>query len=64
MLLEDISEDGIFFVGRSYGEAPNIDPSIFVLAQQADLKIGDVAAVKIIDADDYELIGVSTDEHT
>ena len=64
VLLEDISEDGIFFVGRSYGEAPNIDPSIFVLAQQADLKIGDVAAVKIIDADDYELIGVSTDEHT
>lgn len=64
VLLEDISEDGLFFVGRSYGEAPNIDPSIFVLAQQADLKIGDVATVKIIDADDYELIGVSTDEYT
>ncbi|NLM19509.1 MAG: 30S ribosomal protein S12 methylthiotransferase RimO [Clostridiaceae bacterium] len=64
VLLEDISSDGLFFVGRSYGEAPGIDPSIYVLAQTADIKIGDIVNVKIIDADEYDLTGVSVYEFT
>ncbi|HHT24125.1 MAG TPA: 30S ribosomal protein S12 methylthiotransferase RimO [Clostridiaceae bacterium] len=64
VLLEDISSDGLFFVGRSYGEAPEIDPSIYVLAQTAEIKVGDIVNVKIIDADDYDLTGVSVHEFT
>ena len=64
VLLEDISTDGLFFVGRSYGEAPGIDPNIYVLAQAEDIKIGDIVDVKIIDADDYDLTGVSVHEFT
>ncbi len=62
VLLESISEDGLFFLGRSYGEAPGIDPSIHVLAQSENLQIGDRVKVKIIDADEYDLTGVSVDE--
>ncbi|HHU53535.1 MAG TPA: 30S ribosomal protein S12 methylthiotransferase RimO [Clostridiaceae bacterium] len=64
VLLEDISSDGLFYIGRSYGEAPGIDPSIYVLAQAADINIGDVIKVKIIDTDDYDLTGVSVHEFT
>lgn len=59
VLLEEISTDGLFFMGRSYQEAPAIDPSIYVLAQSDDLKIGDLVPVRIIDADEYDLTGVS-----
>lgn len=64
VLLEDVSSDGLFYVGRSYGEAPGIDPSIYVLAQTTDISIGDIVNVKIIDADDYDLTGVSVHEFT
>ncbi len=64
VLLEDISQDGLFFIGRSYGEAPGIDPAIYVLAQSDDLKIGDLVKVKIIDADEYDLTGVSVYEYS
>lgn len=64
VLLEDVSSDGLFFVGRSYGEAPGIDPNIYVLAQAEDIKTGDIVNVKIIDADYYDLTGVSVHEFT
>ena len=64
VMIEEISEDGIFFVGRSFGEAPGIDPSIYVLAQQANISLGDVISVKIIEADEYDLTGVSINEST
>lgn len=64
VLLEDISEDGLFFLGRSYGEAPNIDPYIHILAQQENLRIGDIIDVKIVDADEYDMTGVSVNEYS
>lgn len=62
VLIENISDDGLFFLGRSYGEAPGIDPVIHVLAQQDNIKIGDIVKVKIIDVDEYDLTGVSINE--
>lgn len=59
IVLDGISEDGMMFTGRSYGEAPDIDPSILVLAQSPDLKVGDWIQGRIIDANEYELTAVS-----
>lgn len=57
--IDSISEDGIFYVGRSYGEAPDVDPVIFVIAQEKELEIGESYMVKIVDSSDYELTGVT-----
>ncbi len=64
VLLESISQDGLFYEGRSYGETPGIDPSIHVLAQREGLKLGDIVPVKLIDADEYDMTGVTVDEFT
>ncbi len=64
VLLESISEDGLFFLGRSYAEAPAIDPAIHILAQSDHLQLGDLIKVRIVDADEYDLTGVSVDEST
>jgi len=55
--IESTSEDGVFYIGRSYGEAPEIDPSILVVAPKEPLEIGQVVSVRIVDASEYELIG-------
>ena len=57
--IDSISEDGIFYVGRSYGEAPEIDPLIYVVADKCELEIGKTYEVKIVDSSDYELTGVT-----
>ncbi len=57
VMIESISDDGIFYVGRSYGEAPEVDPVIFVIAKEAPLSIGEVCRVKIIDCTAYDLTG-------
>lgn len=62
VLLEGVDEHGILFQGRSYGEAPDIDPLIYVAASTPDLAIGSRPAVRIVEARPFELIGVSLDE--
>ena len=57
-----ISDDGIFYVGRSYGEAPEVDPVIYVASQKEELKIGEFVDVKIADcSDDYDMTAVTID---
>jgi ribosomal protein S12 methylthiotransferase len=63
VLFEGVHARGILFQGRSYGEAPDIDPLIFVAATRDDLAIGSRPAVRIVEARPYELIGVSVHEH-
>lgn len=63
VLLEGIRADGLAFTGRSYGEAPDIDPAIHVLAQTPDLKIGDFVPCRIVNADEYELTAVSVESN-
>lgn len=57
--LESVDERGIFFIGRSYGEAPEVDPVIFVAAADAGLEIGQTCPVRIVDAGEYDLTGVT-----
>lgn len=59
--IDSISEDGIFYRGRSYGEAPEDDPVIFVLVpdnEYKELEIGGRYKVRIVDSSDYDMTGV------
>ncbi|MCR5059551.1 MAG: 30S ribosomal protein S12 methylthiotransferase RimO [Saccharofermentans sp.] len=59
--IDSISEDGIFYKGRSYGEAPEDDPVIYVLVpdeEYGELEIGRRYPVKIVDSSDYDMTGV------
>ena len=64
VLIESVDPHGILFQGRSYGEAPEIDPLIKLAASSPDLAIGSRPAVRIIQAGPYELTGVSIDEYS
>ncbi|NMA66531.1 MAG: 30S ribosomal protein S12 methylthiotransferase RimO [Clostridiaceae bacterium] len=55
-IIEGVAEDGIFYIGRSYAEAPEIDPVIYLTSAEP-LEIGDIVPVKILCADGYDLIG-------
>ena len=57
-----VSDDGIFYIGRSYGESPEVDPVIYIASQQEELKIGDFVDVKIVDcSDDFDMTAVTID---
>ena len=57
--IDSISDDGIFYRGRSYGEAPEVDPEIFVASQTGELEIGKTYMVKLVDSSEYEITGVT-----
>lgn len=63
VIFEGIDDRGILFQGRSYGEAPEIDPIILVAATKPYLTVGSRTLVRIVDAGPYELIGESLDEY-
>lgn len=55
-----VSDDGIFYVGRSYGESPEVDPVIYVASSEEELNIGEFVDVKIVDcSDEYDLTAVT-----
>jgi len=57
-----VSDDGIFYIGRSYGESPEVDPVIYIASQAEELKIGDFVDVKIVDcSDDFDMTAVTID---
>jgi ribosomal protein S12 methylthiotransferase len=51
-------EDEIFYIGRGDGQAPEIDPPVYIISEDAPLIIGKNYNVKIVDVTDYEIIGV------
>ncbi|MCX7843386.1 MAG: 30S ribosomal protein S12 methylthiotransferase RimO [Clostridia bacterium] len=55
-LVESVAEDGIFYIGRTYAEAPEIDPVVYFTSKEP-LRNGEFVNVKILDADDYDLTG-------
>lgn len=58
--IDSVSDDGIFYIGRSYGEAPEVDPAIYVAStSEEELVIGNRYKVKIIDSSEYEMTGVT-----
>lgn len=56
VLVEGVSEDGIFYYGRSYAEAPDIDGTIYFTSGEP-LEIGKFTVVNILNAEQYDLIG-------
>ena len=61
VLVENVAEDGIFYFGRSQFEAPEIDNMIYFTSQWP-LKSGQMVDVKILNTDEYDLIGEVTYE--
>ncbi|MBP5780782.1 MAG: 30S ribosomal protein S12 methylthiotransferase RimO [Clostridia bacterium] len=59
VITEGVSEDGIFYYGRSYAEAPDSDGKIFFTSEEP-LKEGDIVEVKLLIAEDYDMTGSAT----
>ena len=53
VLIDDVSED--IAIGRSYADAPEIDGVVEVYSERK-LEVGDMVAVKVQDAKEYDLI--------
>jgi len=62
VLIESVSDDGIFYLGRTSGEAPEIDPLLHVAATSEPLAAGQLVRVRWVDASDYDLTGVTVDD--
>ena len=60
-IVEGIADDGIFYFGRTQFEAPEIDGIIYFTSPEP-LDIGTFVDVKILNAEDYDLIGEVTNE--
>ncbi len=60
-IVEGIADDGIFYFGRTQFEAPEIDGIIYFTSPEP-LNIGTFVDVKILNAEDYDLIGEVTNE--
>ena len=60
VLIDSVADDGIFYVGRSYAEAPEDDPVIYVAnSSDFDLEIGRSYDVKLVEVSDYDITGVT-----
>ena len=55
-MIEGVAEDGIFYVGRTYMEAPEIDPVIYC-ASPEKIDIGEIVKVRMLCADEYDMVG-------
>ncbi len=56
VIIDSVSEDGIFYVGRSYMEAPEEDGNVY-FAAKGEHSIGDVVNVKVLVAEEYDVTG-------
>ncbi|HPZ53383.1 MAG TPA: 30S ribosomal protein S12 methylthiotransferase RimO, partial [Clostridia bacterium] len=55
-IVEGVADDGIFYYGRTYAEAPEIDGYVYFTSPEP-LEFGEVVKVKILVADNYDLTG-------
>lgn len=62
-IVDGIADDGIFYYGRTYAEAPEIDGVIYFTSAE-ELSIGSFTNVKILNSEDYDLIGEVINEFT
>ncbi|MBP1587260.1 MAG: 30S ribosomal protein S12 methylthiotransferase RimO [Clostridia bacterium] len=61
VIVDGTAEDGIFYTGRSYMEAPEEDGLIYFAAKD-ELSPGDIVKVKILIAGEYDLTGEQVEE--
>ena len=60
VMIDGVADDGIFYIGRSYGEAPEDDPVIYVAnTGDLELSVGQFYDVSIVESSDYDLTGVT-----
>ncbi len=55
-IVDGIADDGIFYYGRTYAEAPEIDGVVYFTSPYP-LDSGSLVEVKILNSEDYDLIG-------
>ena len=55
VLVEDVSFDEKYYIGRSYMDVPEIDGLVYIKAKQK-LNIGEFVKCKVVNIDDYDLI--------
>ncbi len=55
-LVEGVADDGIFYIGRTYAEGPEVDGNVYFTSEEP-LEIGDIVPVKILIAEEYDLTG-------
>lgn len=56
VLVEGIAEDGLFYFGRSYAEAPDIDGLIYFTSREP-LVMGQMVQVEILNSGQYDITG-------
>ena len=56
VLIEDVSDDGLFLIGRSYMDSPDTDGVIYI-SNGSDDWIGKFTECKVIAFEDYDLYG-------
>lgn len=61
VLIDAELEDGLY-AGRIYADAPEIDGTVFVQAEEEKLPLGEFVPVEILERRGYDLIGVPTSE--
>ncbi len=57
--IESATDDGVFYLGRTYQQAPEIDPMVLVVATKEPLEYGKQYWIKVIATSEYELTGVT-----
>lgn len=50
------------WIGRSQGDAPDVDGLVFVTGERIKLKAGDIVPVEIVEVQDYDLAGIAVDK--
>lgn len=56
VIVQGVAEDGIFYFGRTYAEAPDIDGLVYFTSSEP-LEKGQFVNIKILNIDQYDLIG-------
>ena len=54
VLIENVSDDGLFLIGRSYMDSPDTDGVIYIGNVEKDL-IGKFVKVRIVGFEEYDL---------
>ncbi|MBE7036442.1 MAG: 30S ribosomal protein S12 methylthiotransferase RimO [Ruminococcaceae bacterium] len=55
-LVEGYDEESLMYFGRTAGDAPEVDNTIYFVAED-ELSIGEFVSVEVLNADAYELVG-------
>jgi ribosomal protein S12 methylthiotransferase len=62
-IVDGIADDGIFYYGRTYAEAPEIDGLVYFTSSEP-LTLGNFVDIRILNAEEYDLIGEVINEFT